>query len=137
MEIHRFGKDKRNAIKNDLPALQKMCGYFEPLQEWMETQIREASDIFYAVNGKEVLGYLIANNEGTHLQIELICVGETGRAMKGIGTSLMKEAERVAKAYGLPQVRLQSQFKAESFYKKLNYKEVSRNEYGVNFHKSL
>lgn len=103
----------------------------------MVNQIKTASDIFYAVNGKEVLGYLIANNETTHFQIELICVGSSGQAMKGIGTALMNEAESIAKEYGLPEVRLQSQFQAEVFYKKLKYTESGRNEYGINFKKNI
>lgn len=137
MEIHRFLPSERNAIKKDIPALQKMCGYFTPLESWMETQINTASDVLYAVKDKEVLGFLIADNRKTHLQVELVCVGEKGKAMKGIGTALMKQAEVIAKEYSLPQIRLDSQFEAENFYKKLNYKEMDRNNLGIYMKKNL
>jgi N-acetylglutamate synthase-like GNAT family acetyltransferase len=137
MEIHRFSVNERNAIRKDIPKLQKMCGHFTPIDTWMDKQMSSASDILYAVKDKEVLGFLIADNRKTHIQIELICVGEKGRALKGIGTTLMKEAEKIAKSYSLPEVHLESQFDAEPFYKKLNYKETERDEYGISMKKNL
>ncbi len=114
-----------------------MCDYFSPLESWLKYQISNASDILYAIHDDTILGYLIADKKKTYMEIELICVGEKGRAMKGIGAKLMKEIEAITKSYGLSEILLDSQFQAEGFYKKLNYVEVKRNEYGVTMKKEL
>jgi len=119
----------------DIPVLQKMCGYFTPLEDWLVERLKSASDILYAQNGDDILGFLIADNQTTHLEVELICVSVKGREIKGIGTNLMKTAESIAKEYSLPEIRLESQFQAEEFYKKLNYQNYKRNEYGVSMKK--
>jgi predicted GNAT family N-acyltransferase len=80
---------------------------------------------------------LIADKKETHLEIELICVSIKGREMKGIGTTLMKVAETITKEYKLPEIRLDAQFEAEAFYKKLNYKNYARDEYGVSMKKPM
>lgn len=121
----------------DVPTLQKMCGYFTPLEDWLLNQLRTASDILYAKQGAEILGFLIADKKEAHLEIELICVGIKGREIKGIGTTLMKEAEKIAKEYGLKEIRLESQFEAEGFYKRLNYTNYKRDEYGVYMKKTI
>jgi len=119
----------------DIPVLQKMCGYFTPLEDWLVERLKSASDILYAQNGDDILGFLIADNQTTHLEVELICVSVKGREIKGIGTNLMKTAESIAKEYSLPEIRLESQFQAEEFYKKLNYQNYKRNEFGVSMKK--
>ena len=112
-----------------------MCGYFTPLEDWLVERLKSASDILYAQNGDDILGFLIADNQTTHLEVELICVSVKGREIKGIGTNLMKTAESIAKEYSLPEIRLESQFHAEEIYKKLNYQNYKRNEYGVSMKK--
>ncbi len=137
MEIIRYSVKDRGKLLKDIPVLQKMCGYFTPLEDWLLEKIQNASDILYAKHGDEILGFLIADKNETHLEIELICVSIKGREIKGIGTNLMKTAETIAKEYGLPEMRLESQFQAEEFYKKLNYQSYNRDEYGVHMKKIL
>ena len=137
MEIKRFSTKERNSLVKDVPTLQNMCGYFTPLEDWLVDKLKTASDILYATQGKEILGFLIADKRETHLEIELICVGIKGREIKGIGTTLMKMAETIAKEYGLKEIRLESQFAAEGFYKRLNYTNYKRDEYGVYMKKNI
>jgi ribosomal protein S18 acetylase RimI-like enzyme len=137
MNIHRFQLKDRNSMKKNLLELMKMCDYFSPLESWLKYQISNASDILYAIHDDTILGYLIADKKKTYMEIELICVGEKGRAMKGIGAKLMKEIEAITKSYGLSEILLDSQFQAEGFYKKLNYVEIKRNEFGVTMKKEL
>lgn len=91
----------------------------------------------YAKNGDEILGFLIADKKEKHLEIELICVSIKGREIKGIGTTLMKTAEAIAKGYELPEIRLESQFQAEQFYKKLDYQNYKRDDDGVYMKKTI
>jgi ribosomal protein S18 acetylase RimI-like enzyme len=137
MEVRRFLSKERDSLLKDVPTLQKMCGYFTPLEDWLLNQIRTASDVLYVKQGAEILGFLIANKKEAHLEIELICVSIKGREIKGIGTTLMKTAETIAKEYGLKEVRLESQFQAEEFYKRLNYKNYKRDEYGIYMKKNI
>ena len=137
MEVKRFLTKERNSIMKDVPTLQKMCGYFTPLEDWLVDKLNTASDILYALEGREVLGFLIADKKESHLEIELICVGIKGREIKGIGTTLMKQAEQIAKEYGVKEIRLESQFEAEGFYKRLNYTNYKRDEYGVSMKKTI
>ncbi len=137
MEIKRLPVDARNVIRGDIPTLQSMCGTFLPREDWLKDQVTNASDILYALDGKNILGYLIANKQNTHLEIELICVGREGRALTGVGRALMAVAEEIAKEYGLTQIQLDSQFSAEGFYEKLNYKVNSRNNSGIRMKKVL
>jgi ribosomal protein S18 acetylase RimI-like enzyme len=137
MEIRRFSLAEREKVMSDLKILQGMCGYFTPLTDWLVNQIKIASDIVYVLNNKEIIGFLIADNKKTYLEIELICVSIEGREIKGIGTTLMKLAENIAKEYSLSEIRLESQLQAEGFYKKLNYKNYKRDEFGVSMKKTL
>lgn len=137
MEIKRFSLGERESVLRDTKTLQGMCGYFTPLEDWLINQIKTASDLVYALHNNEILGFLIADNRKSHLEIELICVGIAGREIKGIGTTLMKVAETIAKEYSLPEIRLESQLQAEGFYKKLNYKNYKRDEYGVSMKKDI
>jgi GNAT superfamily N-acetyltransferase len=111
-----------------------MCGYFTPLDDWLAEQIDNVSDILYATEDGKILGYLIADNRKTHLEIELICVGE---GKKGTGRQLLEKAEAIAREYGCPEIQLDSQLPAEGFYKKLSYKEISRNEHGIRMKKNV
>ncbi len=137
MDIIRYSVKERGKLLKDIPVLQKMCGYFTPLEEWLLDKIKNASDILYAVKENEILGFLIADKKETHLEIELICVSIKGREIKGIGTTLMKVAETIAKEYRLPEIRLDAQFEAEGFYKKLNYTNYARDDHGVSMKKAI
>lgn len=137
MEVKRFSKGERDILLKDVPVLQNMCGYFTPLEDWLIEKLKTASDILYVTEADEILGFLIADKQEAHLEIELICVSIRGREIKGIGTTLMKQAERIAREYGLKEVHLESQFAAEGFYKKLNYKNYKRDEYGVYMKKNI
>jgi ribosomal protein S18 acetylase RimI-like enzyme len=138
MKLERVrNKNKNIFLKYDLSKLQDMCGYFTPLGSWLRKQLETASDVVYAVEGDILYGYIILDKKDDHLEVELICVGEEARKQKGIGTALMKKAEEIAKEYGLEELALDSQFQAEGFYKKLHFKEVSRNNLGVRMKKKL
>ena len=137
MEIQRFSIKQRNQLKQHIPLLVTMCDYFTPINNWMADKIKNVSDVFYAVKGDTILGYVIADKQPTHLEIELICVGPEGRAMKGIGKILMKACEDAAKNYKLPEIQLDAQHKAEGFYKHLGYTILSKNNSGVRMKKNL
>ncbi len=124
-------------MKQHIPLLVTMCDYFTPLNSWMADKIKDVSDIFYAAKDDKILGYVLADNHKTHLEIELICVGPEGRAMKGIGKKLMQACEDAAKTYKLPEIQLDAQHKAEGFYKHLGYTIVSKNNSGVRMKKNL
>ena len=49
----------------------------------------------------------------------------------------MKTAEAIAKGYELPEIRLESQFQAEQFYKKLDYQNYKRDDDGVYMKKTI
>ena len=127
----------RKKNEKHIAELRDMCGYFSPLNTWLHHQIESASDVIYAIEDDSLFGYIILDKKPTHLEVELICVGQEGQKRKGIGKSLMMEAEAIAKDYGLSKIELDSQFAAEGFYKKLNFKEVSRNNHGVRMKKTL
>lgn len=137
MEIRRFLIGNRKDLNEHIPQLQKMCDYFKPLSTWMEKQIETASDVLYAIKDDQILGYVIANKEKKHLQIELICVGEEGRSMKGIGTALMKECEKLAKEYLLREIRLDAQTRAVGFYEKLGYTEIKKTKKETTMKKTI
>ncbi len=137
MEIQRFSIKQRNQLKQHIPLLVTMCDYFTPLNSWMADKIKDVSDVFYAVKGNTILGYVIADKQPTHLEIELICVGPEGRAMKGIGKKLMEACEEAAKTYKLSEIQLDAQHKAEGFYKHLGYTMLSKNNSGVRMKKNL
>ena len=137
MEIQHFPIAQRNQLKEHIPQLVSMCDYFTPLNTWMAEKIQDVTDIFYAVKGGKILGYVLADNQKTHLEVELICVGPEGRAMKGIGKKLMQACEHVAKQYGLPEIQLDAQTNAEGFYKHLGYTNISRNNTGIRMKKAL
>jgi GNAT superfamily N-acetyltransferase len=134
MELKHFLKANRKNLKKNVGQLAAMCGHFTPLEDWLTKQIQTASDILYMTENEKILGYLIADNRKTHLEVELLCVGEGKR---GIGRQLLEKAEEIAYDYGCPEVQLDSQFLAEGFYKKLHYEEVSRNEHGIRMKKSI
>ncbi len=137
MEIQRVSIKQRNELKQHIPLLVTMCDYFTPLNSWMADKIKDVSDIFYAVKGTTILGYVIADKRPTHLEIELICVGTEGRAMKGIGKKLMEACEDAAKTYKLNEIQLDAQHKAEGFYNHLGYTILSKNNSGVRMKKIL
>ena len=137
MEIQRYSIKQRNQLKQHIPLLVTMCDYFTPLNSWMAEKIKDVSDIFYAVKDEKILGYVIADNQSTHLEIELICVGPEGRTMKGIGKKLMQACEEAAKEYTLPEIQLDAQLQAEGFYKHLGYTNIHRNNTGVRMKKNL
>lgn len=138
MKLERVtNKQRPTFLKPDVSNLQDMCGYFTPLASWLREQLETASDIVYAVEGDILFGYIILDKKDDHLEVELICVGEEARKQKGVGTALMKRAGEIAKEYGLKELGLDSQFQAEGFYKKLNFKEVSRNHFGIRMKKKL
>ncbi len=137
MEVKRFPIEKRNQLKQHIPLLVTMCDYFTPLNSWMAEKIKDVTDVFYAVKGDEILGYVLADNQKTHLEIELICVGPDGRKMKGIGKKLMQACEDAAKEYNLPEIQLDAQTSAEGFYKHLGYTNLHRNNTGVRMKKKL
>ena len=141
MEFHRANNSNRKELESKLSNLQDMCDYFRPMNSWLRGHLDKASDIIIAKDKDRLYGYIIldkypTHDEPTHLELELICVGKEGQG-KGVGTGLMKQAELVAKKYGLKEIALDAQFQAEGFYKKLNYKEVSRNNQGVRMKKIL
>jgi ribosomal protein S18 acetylase RimI-like enzyme len=131
MEIQRYSIDNRADLEHHIPHLKTMCDYFTPLGSWLLDQIKSASDVVYVVENDVILGYVIADKKTTHLEIELICVGEEGRRMKGVGTRLMNECEKIAREYALREIRLDAQFRAVDFYKKLGYSEVNSHKQGV------
>ena len=137
MEIQRFTIKQRNQLKQHIPLLVTMCDYFTPLNSWMAEKIKNVTDVFYAVKDDKILGYVLADNKKTHLEIELICVGPEGRAIKGIGKTLMKACEDAAKTYNLPEIQLDAQITAEGFYKHLGYSVMNRNNSGVRMKKIL
>jgi ribosomal protein S18 acetylase RimI-like enzyme len=137
MEVKRFTIKQRNDLKPHIPLLVKMCDYFTPLNTWMAEKIQDITDVFYAVKGDDILGYALADNQKTHLEIELICVGPEGRLMKGIGKKLMQACEKVAKEYKLPEIQLDAQINAEGFYKHLGYTNIHRNNTGVRMIKNI
>jgi ribosomal protein S18 acetylase RimI-like enzyme len=137
MEIQRYSLKRRDKVKLDIPTLKTMCDYFTPLESWLKDRLSNASDIIYCVKGDTLLGYLIANKKRTYLEIELICVGAEGRAMKGIGTKLMERCEQIALDYGLRELQLDSQLQAEGFYGKLGYTEVFRTKNSIRMKKRL
>ncbi len=137
MEIQRFPIKQRNQLKKHIPLLVTMCDYFIPLNTWMAEKIKSVSDVFYAVKDDKILGYIIADNQKTHLEIELICVGPEGRAMKGIGKKLMQACEDAARDYKLPQIQLDAQTKAEGFYLHLGYTIVKKWNEGARLKKNL
>ncbi len=137
MEIQRFSIKQRNQLKQHIPLLVTMCDYFTPLNSWMAEKIQDVTDVFYAVKDDKILGYVLADNKKSHLEIELICVGPEGRAMKGIGKALMKACENAAKSYKLSEIQLDAQKEAEGFYKYLGYSILSRNNSGVRMKKNI
>jgi ribosomal protein S18 acetylase RimI-like enzyme len=137
MKFQRIPAANRKRSEKDIQEMQDMCGYFSPLNSWLRSQIESASDVVYAMEENILYGYIILDKKPKHLEIELICVGQEGQKRKGIGKSLMQEAEEIAKDYGLFKIELDSQFAAEGFYKKLNFNEISRNNHGVRMKKTL
>jgi ribosomal protein S18 acetylase RimI-like enzyme len=137
MKFQRVPVAHRKKTNNDIQQMQDMCGYFSPLNTYLHRQIQSASDVIYAIEEDNLFGYMILDKKPSHLEVELICVGQEGRKRKGIGKGLMMEAEAIAKDYGLSKIELDSQFSAEGFYTKLNFKEVSRNQHGVRMKKTL
>ena len=137
MEIQRYPLHSRKDLKEHIPQLQTMCDYFTPLSGWMEKKIESASDILYAVKSDAIVGYVIADKKKKYLEIELICVGQEGRTMKGTGTALMKECETIANEYSLSEIRLDAQPQAIGFYTKLGYTEVKKHKHGSLMKKSL
>jgi ribosomal protein S18 acetylase RimI-like enzyme len=135
--VTKKNKNKKNFFEPNISMLQDMCGYFTPLGSWVREQLESASDIVYAIEDDSLYGYIILDKKKGHVEVELICVGEEGRKQKGVGSALMKKAEEIAKEYGLSELALDSQFQAEGFYKKLNFKEVSRNNLGVRMKKVI
>ncbi len=135
--VIKKNKNKKNFFEPEISVLQDMCGYFTPLGSWVRDQLDNASDIVYALKEDTLYGYIILDRKESHLEVELICVGEEGQKQKGVGRALMNKAEEIAKEYGLDELALDSQFKAEGFYKKLNFKEVSRNNLGVRMKKKV
>ena len=137
MEIRRYQINNRRELKDHIPHLQEMCDYFTPLSGWMEKQLQSASDILYAMKDETLLGYVIGDKRSRHFEVELICVGKEGRSMKGIGTKLMNECERLATEYGLKEIRLDAQPQAVGFYKKLGFIELEKDKHGSLMKKSL
>jgi ribosomal protein S18 acetylase RimI-like enzyme len=137
MEIRRYQINNRRELKDHIPHLQEMCDYFTPLSGWMEKQLQSASDILYAMKDETLLGYVIGDKRSRHFEVELICVGKEGRSMKGIGTKLMNECERLATEYGLKEIRLDAQPEAVGFYKKLGFIELEKVKHGSLMKKSL
>ena len=137
MKFQRVAPADRKSSEKDIAEMQDMCGYFSPLNSWLRSQIESASDVVYAMEDDILYGYIILDKKTTHLEVELICVGEQGQKRKGVGKALMQEAEAIAKGYGLSKIELDSQFAAEGFYKKLNFKEISRNNHGVRMKKNM
>jgi ribosomal protein S18 acetylase RimI-like enzyme len=103
----------------------------------MEEQMTNVTDVLYAVKGKTIVGYALLDTKDGYLELELICVGPEGRAMKGIGKQLMEETERIAKEYKLPEVRLDAQLQAEGFYTKLGYRTIERSNEGLRMKKNI
>lgn len=101
----------------------------------MEERMTNVSDVLYAVKGKTILGYALLDTKDGYLELELICVGPEGRAMKGIGKKLMEATEKIAKEYKLPEVQLDAQIKAEGFYKYLGYTNIERDNEGIRMKK--
>lgn len=137
MEIQRFPIKQRNQLKSHIPLLVTMCDYFTPLNTWMEERMTNVSDVLYAVKDNTILGYALLDKKDGFLELELICVGPEGRAMKGIGKTLMEATEDVAKGYKLSEVQLDAQHKVEGFYKHLGYRTIERSEEGVRMKKNL
>lgn len=136
MEIQRFSIKQRNQLKPHIPVLVTMCDYFTPLNTWMEEQMTNVSDVLYVMKDKTILGYALLDKKDGYLEVELICVGPEGRAMKGIGKKLMEETEIIAKEYGLSEIQLDAQHKAEGFYKRLGYRNLQRNNSGIRMKKN-
>ena len=137
MEIQRFSIKNRKELKQHIPLLVSMCDYFTPLNTWMDEKLTYATDILYAVKQEKILGYIIADKQKTHLEVELICVGPEGRSMKGIGKKLMQMCEEIAKEYKLSEIQLDAQPQAEGFYKYLGYTILQKNNTGVRMKKTV
>jgi ribosomal protein S18 acetylase RimI-like enzyme len=137
MKVKHFPIDERNQLKKHIPLLVTMCDYFTPLNTWMAEKIKDVTDIFYAMEGDKILGYVLADKKKNHLEIELICVGPEGRKLKGIGTKLMQACEDAAKKYKLPEIQLDAQTNAEGFYEHLGYTILRQKKTGVRMKKKL
>jgi ribosomal protein S18 acetylase RimI-like enzyme len=137
MEIQRFPITQRAQLQSHIPLLVTMCDYFTPLNTWLEDQMTNVSDVLYAVKGDNILGYALLDRKDGYLELELICVGPEGRAMKGIGKKLMDATERIAKEYKLPEIHLDAQLKAEGFYKQLGYTNLKRTNEGIRMKKNI
>jgi ribosomal protein S18 acetylase RimI-like enzyme len=137
MEIQRFLITQRNQLKPHIPLLVSMCDYFTPYNIWMDERIQNVSDVLYAVKKHTILGYVLLDKKDGYLEVELICVGPEGRAMKGIGRKLMERTEEIAREYKLPEIQLDAQMKAEGFYKQLGYRNVYRSNEGIRMKKNL
>lgn len=137
MEIQRFTIKQRNQLKPHIPLLVSMCDYFTPLNTWMAEKITNVSDVLYVIKEDKIIGYALLDKKDRFLEVELICVGPEGRAMKGVGKKLMETAETIAKEYGLPEIQLDAQIKAEGFYKKLEYTNIERTNEGIRMKKNI
>lgn len=70
------------------------------------------------------LGGLIGNTHGNWLTIKFLWVSSEVRG-QGIGSSLLKQAEKIAKERGCKYIFVDTfNFQAPKFYKKYGYKEV-------------
>ncbi|MDO4460577.1 MAG: GNAT family N-acetyltransferase [Clostridia bacterium] len=79
--------------------------------------------IYHRVNGKIKAG-LTGETHGNWLEVEYLWVSEELRG-KGIGSSILKKSEEIARERGCRYVFLNTfGFQAPKFYEKYGYKEV-------------
>jgi GNAT superfamily N-acetyltransferase len=82
--------------------------------------------ILKAVDGKEIVGVIKIKMESGVADIESVLVAEDRRG-EGVGTALMKQAEKEVKSRGCHIIELVTgaDWKAVEFYKNLGYKQLS------------
>jgi ribosomal protein S18 acetylase RimI-like enzyme len=130
----------RKAKKEDLNKIASLFkkGFSEkPYNEkWTDRNAKDKIEEYYKngtilvnIENNSILGFIIFSellwDNHIKLMIDEMVVDEAYRG-KGIGTLLLKEAEKPAKKKGINNIELVSNINSNAFnlYKKLNYKET-------------
>lgn len=80
--------------------------------------------------GNCILAYMVLFIEPDHVQVDSIAVSPDAQG-RGIGSQLLEEADRIAAAHGLAEVRLYTNaamYENLEYYPKRGFREVDRRE---------
>jgi ribosomal protein S18 acetylase RimI-like enzyme len=123
MRVRPFRPDDTESVIALWEACDLIRPWNDPLKD-IERKLRVAPDLFLiATDADVVVGSVMAGYEGHRGWINYLAV-DPGRRRKGVGSRLMKEAERLLEEAGCPKINLQVRSENAdvlAFYRAIGY----------------